>query len=318
MGAPRFARRRTATRRSARCCSIEGPTSTRPREWVHPAVHASQNGHKEVCALLLDRGANATSRARWVTPLYAASQRATRRSSRCCSIEGPTSTRPSRMVHPLYTASWNGHKEVCALLLDQRGRPRSGLRMGGPRCTPQSARRQGGSRAAAIEGPTSTRPGWCTRCIASTRRRARCCRSRPTPTRQKGAPRCTARNGHKEVCALLLDRGPTSTGQAEWVHPAVRRESERPQGGRALLLDRGATRPGRADGCTPLYIASQNGHKEVCALLLDRGANVDQARMVHPAVHGSGGHKEVCALLPIEGPTRSGSRMGAPRCTPRV
>lgn len=49
----------------------------------------------------------------------------------------------------------------------------------------------------------------------------------------------------------------------------------------ALLLERGATvNPARQDGVTPLFIVAQEGQRDVVALLLEKGADVNgQARI---------------------------------------
>ena len=86
----------TATRRSARCCSIEGQCRPATHK-VHPAYIASQNGHKEVCRCCSIRGQRRPTQ--WVRPAVHASRRS-QGGSRCCSIEGPTSTRPRRMGGP--------------------------------------------------------------------------------------------------------------------------------------------------------------------------------------------------------------------------
>ncbi len=69
--------------------------------------------------------------------------------------------------------------------------------------------------------------------------------------------------GHKDVCALLLDRGANVKAKNH-------------------------------AGFTPLHMASQNGHKDVCELLLNRGVDVGLTTLHLASVYG---HKDVCSLL---------------------
>ncbi|HCB64282.1 MAG TPA: hypothetical protein DEP20_02795, partial [Fusobacteria bacterium] len=56
-----------------------------------------------------------------------------------------------------------------------------------------------------------------------------------------------AKNGHKEVCELLIDKGADVNAVDKW-------------------------------GGTALMYAAENGHKEVCQLLIEKGAEVNAVR----------------------------------------
>ena len=143
-------------------------------------------------------GLSSTRPIEWRTPLWSRVRTATRRSARCCSIEGPTSTRPRRM--------------------------------GAPCCTSQvrTATRRS-ARCCSIEGPTSTRPHSTPLYIASHQGH----KEVPAATSiasgvnasqaHQEVHRFLSRAGHKEVCALLLDRGANADQATQ-------------------------------DGCTPLYV----------------------------------------------------------------
>ena len=78
-----------------------------------------------------------------------------------------------------------------------------------------------------------------------------------------------ARNGHAEVCRLLLEQG-ADVNATNWL------------------------------GLTPLFLAAWRGHVEVCRLLLERGANVHAVTRnndtpLHDAARN--GQADVCRLL---------------------
>jgi ankyrin repeat protein len=98
---------------------------------------------------------------------------------------------------------------------------------------------------------------------------------------------CAARNGHPELCKLLVQRG---------ADPAAR----------------------RADGLTALHVAAQHGRAEACEALLDLGANVNAL-----AEHAESalvlatqiGHQRVCELLIRRG-ARLNTALDAPLFPP--
>ena len=316
---------------SARCCS-EGPVD-QPRG-VPPLSRASLNGHKEVCALLLDRGASVDQAAGWNTTVSRV--RRVTGALRCCSTWGqraqdgsghalPTvasrgslidraaSRRPvdpaAEMTNTAYVRVERSHG--CLRAAARRGADQAAD--GEPRSTWRVERSQGGLRAAArpwgqcrpgnadgavrvrtpqgsasccsIAGPASTRPTEGHRCTLRVRRPQSGLRAaaRSRGVDQAAQDGSLQHEGHKEVCA--------AAARPSTRHKRMGRRCLSQSKGTdvcALLLDRGATstRPGRMGGsrlrvktaqaqpmtrCTPER-ASQNGHTEVCALLLDRGA----------------------------------------------
>jgi hypothetical protein len=160
-----------------------------------PLHFASHNGHKDVCALLLDRGADVHAR----------------------NNAGQTA---------LHFASQSGHKDVCVLLIEFRTWRSLWIRID--------------MNAKDCNGSTSLHS-------ASLR-------------------------GHPDVCGLLLDRGASKfLRDNDGETPLYRASHNGHKDVCALLLDRGADVDAKQkDGCTPLYIASGKGHKDVCALLLVR------------------------------------------------
>jgi len=116
-----------------------------------------------------------------------------------------------------------------------------------------------------------------------------------------------ARGGHKDVVALLLDKGADVAatdidgGTAlHWAAEVGHKDVV------ALLLDKGADVAAMdIDGRTALHWATQGGHKDVVALLLDKGADVaaTEANSGWTALHwaAEGGHKDVFALLKRRG-----------------
>ena len=102
----------------------------------------------------------------------------------------------------------------------------------------------------------------------------------------------------------------------DWVHPEVRCESKRPQGGlRAAARSRGQRGPGKQAGATLLFIASQDGHKEV-ARCCSIEANVDQAKQdgTTPLFMRVTTATRSLALLLIRGRRGPGHRMEQHRC----
>ena len=85
-----------------------------------PLFIASQNGHKKVCELLLDSGAD-PDLALWMwlwTPLIMASQNGNYEICKLLLDKDATVDRDSVDGRtPLYFAVQNGHKKVCELLL---------------------------------------------------------------------------------------------------------------------------------------------------------------------------------------------------------
>ncbi|MDR1139074.1 MAG: ankyrin repeat domain-containing protein [Rickettsiales bacterium] len=111
-----------------------------------------------------------------------------------------------------------------------------------------------------------------------------------------------AGNGHKDVVKLLLDKGAKISAKAEIGLTSLHIAAE---GGHkdvvALLLDKGAEVNAEANtGHTPLHIAAENDRKDVVALLLDKGAKVNaETKKGYTPLHiaAESGHKDVVALL---------------------
>jgi ankyrin repeat protein len=87
-----------------------------------------------------------------------------------------------------------------------------------------------------------------------------------------------ARNGHKEVVELLLDRGANIESEDEYRRtPLSYAADEGYKEVVAILLDRGANTELASfeHGETPLMVAIWKAHEEIVELLLDRGANIE-------------------------------------------
>jgi len=87
-----------------------------------------------------------------------------------------------------------------------------------------------------------------------------------------------ADQGHREVVALLLEKG---ADMKQATIDGLTAFSFATQNGHrevvALLLDNGAdVKAVGKDGRTPLHLAARYGHREVVELLLERGAQVNQ------------------------------------------
>ena len=82
--------------------------------------------------------------------------------------------------------------------------------------------------------------------------------------------------GHKDVVALLLDKGADIAATGNWGKTALRLAAERGHKDVvALLLDKGANITAtEITGATALHFAAESGHKDVVALLLDKGADI--------------------------------------------
>ena len=111
-----------------------------------------------------------------------------------------------------------------------------------------------------------------------------------------------AKNNHKDVVYLLLDRGaePNMADQ-DGNTPLHEAANEGHKDVVQLLLDGGAE-PNRADqdGWTPLHDAADEGHKDVVQLLLDGGAEPNMAEQSGDTpLHRASleGHKVVVQLL---------------------
>lgn len=252
---------------------IDAGASYTHGDYMHhrdPLWIASKNGHISTCLLLLERGAEQISDDSDMTPLHAASQSG---HLRVCSIfldrgDASTGDRDFNGDTPLHCAASGGHADLCSLLLDR------------------------GAEYAATNDDGET------------------------PLAQ------AVISGHLKVCEMLLERGApadmacgngiTLLYFAAWFgHRDVC----------ALLTDKGATHSPLVDGRTPLYIAVERGHVDVCELLLDRGATLAPPPPTKPAAATTSGtslmhvamvrfNPAVCSMLLDRGATQAPDCLG--------
>ena len=117
-----------------------------------------------------------------------------------------------------------------------------------------------------------------------------------------------ARNGHKDVVKLLLDKGAKpNIASLHGITPLLWAAWKGHKDIVCLLLDRGADiNMAEPNGFTPLHEAGFNGHKEVVQLLLDRGAEPNMATQIGltPLQYAlQRGHMETANILTENGPT---------------
>ncbi len=244
---------------------------------------ASQNGQKEVCRLLLDRGAR-------------------------------VDTTNNDREGPLLLSSESGHKEVCELLLE-RGAKVDVAKSGGQTALMLAAKNGHRdicklllNRGAEIEAADHF--GSRALILAAESGHREVCElllkigAEVDIARNDGCSTLmlAAKNGHKEVCELLLENGVEVDALSEDGKTALMLAAERghKEVGELLLFRRAEIDILDEDGKTALILAAQNGHEEISELLLSKGANIDisdKDGKTSLMLAAENGHKKVCKLL---------------------
>jgi ankyrin repeat protein len=283
---------------------------------VTPLFVASQNGHEEVCALLLSHGASVNQATdNGATPLSIASENGHEGVCALLLSHGASVNQATNDgFTPLTVASQNGRPGVCALLLSHGASVNQATKDG---ATPVYAASLNGhegvcelllSHGASVT--QSTTDGFTSLYVASQNGHEGVCSlllSHSASVNQADndgfTPLCLAsQNGHEGVCALLLSHGASINQTTNDGATPLSVASENGHGEVcALLLSHGAlVNQTDNDGFTPLFVASQNGHEGVCALLLSHGASINQTTndgATPLSIASENGHEGVCALL---------------------
>ena len=138
-----------------------------------------------------------------------------RRSARCCSIRGPSTSH-----------RWE----------------RAGSRVERPQGGPAAARSRGQRRPGQPDGITP---------LTAVRKATgglRCCSTGANVDQAQEGHRCVASKGHKEVCALLLDRANVDQARQDWCQPLCHGENGHKEIARCCSI------------AGPASTAQQNGH----------------------------------------------------------
>jgi ankyrin repeat protein len=253
------------------------------------ALHrAAWSGHKDVVALLLDKGADvdATNYDRSTALHLAALSGHKDVVALLLDIGADVAATGNDRSTALYLAASSGHKDVVALLLD-RGADVDATCKHGSTALHQAASSghrdvvalllDKGADVAAIEvRPNPARkvawPSYKADMVSHWG-------AKVAAKDQYGltALHRAAESGHKDVIALLLDKGADVDATDDDGSTALHRAAE--SGHKdvvALFLDKGAdVNATYYNGSTALHLATWSGHKDVVALLLDRGADDD-------------------------------------------
>ncbi len=242
------------------------------QEWgITALIYAAQNGHLEVCKLLLDKGASVHAKVN------------KKGEDALCSkdSECPDNSEMEYGATALMYAAYKGRKEVCTLLLD---------------------------RGAKVD--MADEDGWTALMIVAWEGYKEICElliERGAKVDIANKDGCIplmlgAWKGHREVCELLIDKGTkidtvNKNGRTTLMFGACGGHKEVCE----LLLERGVEIDAvDKDKWTALMFGAHRGHKEVCELLLERGVKidaVDKDKWTSLMFGASGGHKEVCELL---------------------
>jgi ankyrin repeat protein len=120
--------------------------------------------------------------------------------------------------------------------------------------------------------------------------------------------------GQVDVCDFLLSRGATHEPDKSGNTPLAFAAAYGHVNVCALLLSRGATHEPDKSGSTPLFAAAVRGQKDVCKLLLDTGATHEPNNQGFTPLYFAayGGHEDLCALLLDRGATQVSSKHGTP------
>ncbi len=248
----------------------------------------TEQGHRDVAALLLDRGADVNARddsgytplhfaARWQGNTDLAALLLERGAYVNALTDGLTLT-------PLHEAAgWLGHPEMCALLIEHAANI--------------DAQTDGG-RTPLHEAASEGRADICAELLMYEANVDARTLNDYTPLH------LAAESGDLDTVRLLLDQGVDVNARSEWgetpLHQAAGRT--RASGTVQLLVDSGADVNARDDrGNTPLRAAALYGNTETARILLDSGADVTirndrGATPLHEAA-GWYGNKRTCALL---------------------
>ncbi len=215
-------------------------------------ILAAENGHEELCELLLERGAdvNAVGNEGWTALMFAAK---------------------------------NGHKEVCELLLER------------------------GADVNAVGNE-----GWTALMLAAENGREEACdllirrgakiNLVDEDKDGKTALMLAAQNGHWEVCYLLIGRGAKIDLADKDGKTALMLAAQNGHRGVCGLLIGMEAKIDLSDrdGKTALMLAAHEGQKEVCDLLVIMGAKIDLSDKDGKTalmLAAQNGHREVCELL---------------------
>ena len=287
-----------------KCANI----NTIDKQGFTPLMCAADKGHKEVVALLLDKGADINAKAvptKKSGCYYSALMMPTTKSRYPSTISKDGFT-------PLMFAADKGHKEVVALLLD-RGANINAASEGNFLYTALMIAAGRGyseivnlllARGADVNASNSI--GHTALTIAAGLGHKEIVplllKNGAYISQGKSALIYAAEEGNKEVVQLLIELGANVNAQCNWtwnalIGAAIHGHSEIV----LVLLEKGAIINAQTDnGSTVLLLAAQHGQREVVALLLDKGADInhenhDNSTALLEATKS--GHTDIVALL---------------------
>ena len=284
-------------------------------EWT-ALMFAADNGHEEVCELLLSRGAeiDAKNGEGWTALMFAVERGHEEVCKLLLSKGAEVDAKNDNGARALILGAFNNHKEICKLLLDTKARANAQDNNGitalilaaknGYKEVCELLLDKGaivniadndGMRALILAAEDGHRE----LCELLLERGAEV---NAADNDGSTALMIAAQNGHKEICELLIEKGAEVNVADKYEGAALIFAVERGHEEVCeLLLTRGAkANTTNTRGTQALILAAMHGYGKVCEMLLERGAEIEAANefgLRALMMAANNGHREVYNLL---------------------